>query len=265
LGDHLLRLQLWGWGEPFLNPAIFEMIGHAKAKGIKVISSTNGHWLIDPAMVDSVIDSGLDVLICALDGVDQDTYQKYRAQGDFNQVVKGIASLARRKKERGASTPLINLRMLVTRENEDQVERMTQLGREIGVDILTFKTLNSFDNPEKGDSLQPRNHAFRRFTYDPQGQPVRVRNTCKKPWNHPTLYHDGTVVPCDYFTGEEYSLPSCFVDGTKSFARVWRGPEFLDFRRLFPGGPPEAPRCGSCSLNFAPETRCVSDILKYTP
>ena len=43
LGDYLLLINLWNWGEPFLNPAVYDMIAFARQRGVKVISSTNGH------------------------------------------------------------------------------------------------------------------------------------------------------------------------------------------------------------------------------
>ena len=43
VGGYIFTLLFWGWGEPFLDPRAFDMIAYARAKGIKVISSTNGH------------------------------------------------------------------------------------------------------------------------------------------------------------------------------------------------------------------------------
>jgi MoaA/NifB/PqqE/SkfB family radical SAM enzyme len=41
IGDNLFILYLWNWGEPFLNPAIYEMIAYARGKGIKVVTDNN--------------------------------------------------------------------------------------------------------------------------------------------------------------------------------------------------------------------------------
>src|SRR3989304_1777545 len=43
VGDYTLLLQLWGWGEPFLNKDFCRMIRYAKTAGIKTITATNGH------------------------------------------------------------------------------------------------------------------------------------------------------------------------------------------------------------------------------
>jgi MoaA/NifB/PqqE/SkfB family radical SAM enzyme len=259
VGDDILFLHLWGWGEPFMNKDFFSMVKYAKAKGVQIISSTNGHFFESHGNIDKLIDSGLDVLIVALDGADPETYEKYRLQGDFERVLSGLRQLVKAKREKGARSPRINLRMLVTRENEDQVEPMKALAREIGVEIFSLKTLCSFDNESKGAELLPCRPEFRRFSYGPEGEPIRTKNTCKKFWNHPTIYRDGTVVLCDYHMGNELSLGNLFDrDGRANFGKIWFGQDFRRARAQVLKGDRQDTRCDSYALNYAGVDRCVS-------
>ncbi len=43
VGDYLLLIIFWNWGEPFLNPEATDMIRYATDKGILIHSSTNGN------------------------------------------------------------------------------------------------------------------------------------------------------------------------------------------------------------------------------
>jgi MoaA/NifB/PqqE/SkfB family radical SAM enzyme len=258
VGDYLLFLHLWGWGEPFINQDFFSMVRHAKDKGLKMISSTNGHFFEDEKNIDRLIDSGLDVLIFALDGVTRETYEKYRHQGDFDRVLRGLRLLLQHRKERGASSPLLNLRMLVTRDNEDEVPQMRRLAQEVGVDVLTLKTMYTFDNEAVGDCLLPLQSEYRRFEYNKNGQPIKKKNLCKKLWNHPTVYRDGIVVPCDYHTGQELSLGNVFSSHGGGFREVWFGEKFRQLRARFLKGERAGLRCENCALNFANVDRCVS-------
>lgn len=264
VGDYLLFLHFWGWGEPFMNSDFFSMIRYAKDKGLKIITSTNGHFFEDETKIDQLIDSGLDVLIFALDGLDKETYEKYRQQGDLDKVVGGLKRLLQRRRERGALFPRVNLRMLVTRDNEDQVERMRDFAKEIGVDIFTLKTMCSFDNSAEAGQRLPCNSQYRRFQYDDTGAPIRKTNRCKKMWNHPTVYLDGTVVPCDYYTGEELSLGKAFAGSRGSFGRVWHGEDFKRLRARFLKGDRADFRCGHCAMNYADVDRCVSHAFKIS-
>ncbi|MBN2416036.1 radical SAM protein [bacterium] len=256
IGDYLLFLHFWGWGEPFLNRDFFAMAAYARERGIRIISSTNGHFFQNRDNIDRLIDSGLDVLIVALDGADPETYEQYRQKGDFTRVVDGIKRLLQRRNERGASSPRVNLRMLVTRDNEHQVEPVRALAEELGVDIFSLKTMCSFDNESHWQTILPDNTAYRRFRYDRDGEPIRIKNPCKKPWNHPTVYRDGTVVPCDYYTGEEFNVGNMFSG--RGFRDVWFGKRFNTLRRRFPEEYQDGMRCSSCSLNYADVDRCVS-------
>lgn len=262
IGDYVLFLHFWGWGEPFMNDDIFSMIRYAKGKGIKIISSTNGHFFDNEKNVDRFIDSGLDALIFALDGADRETYEIYRQKGDFDKALAGLRLLLERRRKRNVPTPLINLRMLVTRDNEGQVPQMRQLAKDIGVDIFTVKTLCSFDNAATWETLLPCHPQYRRFEYDEKGVPKRINNPCRKFWNHPTVYFDGKVVPCDYHTRSELSLGNIFTDTPKGFKAVWFGEEFRKLRQRFVKNERAGLRCNDCSLNYADVDRCTSHALQ---
>ena len=66
LSDYLFIIFFWDWGEPFLNIYAYEMINYAHARGIKVISSTNGHVFANRDHAREVVKSGLDVLVFSL-------------------------------------------------------------------------------------------------------------------------------------------------------------------------------------------------------
>ena len=93
VGDYLFLILLWDWGEPLLNPRLFDMVAYAKAKGIKLVTSTNAHLLTDRDMCRRLIESGLDTVIVAVDGLSQETYSTYRRGGDLSVVFKGIRTL----------------------------------------------------------------------------------------------------------------------------------------------------------------------------
>ncbi len=52
----------------------------------------------------------------------------------------------------------------------------TSLGK---VDVLTLKTLCSFDNKEVRETMIPNNTEYRLFEYDCEGKLIRKYDTCK--------------------------------------------------------------------------------------
>ena len=118
VGEYVFFILLWDWGEPFLNPQIYDMIRYARERGIKLVSSTNGHLFAQSDHAERVVRSGLDTLIVALDGITQESYEKYRQGGELDAVLTGIRTIVAWKRALNSDTPVINLRFLVMRHNE---------------------------------------------------------------------------------------------------------------------------------------------------
>jgi hypothetical protein len=72
--NYVCLLVFWSWGEPFINKDAFRMIRYAKDRGILVHTSTNGHFFATKERARQVIESGLDSLIVAADGLDQSAH-----------------------------------------------------------------------------------------------------------------------------------------------------------------------------------------------
>ncbi len=258
-GDYVFTLLLWDWGEPFVNPRVFEMIAYAKAKGVKVISSTNGHLFTHVEQADQLIRSGLDTIIFAIDGVTQETYERYRQGGKLATALDGIRMVVARKKALGSRTPLVNFRFIVTAHNEHEIPQVKELVPRLGVDVLTLKTLNPFlgdpyadreeANLEEGASQVPESAKYRRFKPERDGEmPKRLRHSpCKHLWRNPSVHWDGTVCPCSFDPREKYSLGSL---QSLSFREIWQGEAYRGLRRRFRFNWRAVPLCADCSYAY---------------
>jgi len=251
VGDTALLGLLWDWGEPFVNPAIYDMIAHAKAKGMSLVSSSNGHLFADERHADRVVECGLDTLIFAIDGLTQETYVRYRGDGDLATALEGVRTVVRRKRERGSRTPTVNLRFIVMRHNEHEIPRLRELAVELGVDALTLKTLNpgsqdpySAEEKHRHDDMVPRDERWRRFRDDRRR---RADNPCAEPWNGTVIHWNGTVCSCTYDTQDRRVLGDL---REASFAEVWWGPRYRDLRRRFRADWRSVEMCGHCSFAF---------------
>jgi radical SAM protein with 4Fe4S-binding SPASM domain len=255
VGDYLFTLLFWGWGEPFLNPRAFDMIAYARAKGVKVISSTNGHLFTREELADRLVRSGLNSIIFAIDGVTQASYERFRHGGNLETVLKGIRTVAERKKALGSRTPLINFRFIVMAQNEAEIPLVKKLAPAVGADALTFKTLNP-DNEDfyshqsaeytEGKMLIPEEFRYRRFRAGPRGELriYRQHNPCKHLWNAPVVHWDGTVASCSFDPDELYPLGNL---RNESFWEIWKGEAYRNMRRQFRDNWSQMPRCRDCS------------------
>ena len=253
LGDYLLLMMFWDWGEPFLNPDSCEMIRYARGAGIKVVCSTNGHVFADAGHARRVVESGLDVLVFSVDGVTQETYQRYRSKGKLDSVLAGIRNVVAEKRRLGSATPLVNLRFIAMRHNEHEIPKVEDLARSLGVDVITLRKFHAVpgtgrEGAECGEAMAPGQSRFRLPAVEDDVGPVRViHNPCKNLWNCPTVHWDGAVVSCFMDFNERHPLGHL---ATQSFRQIWRGEAYAGLRRAFRDGWKELPLCGVCGSGF---------------
>jgi MoaA/NifB/PqqE/SkfB family radical SAM enzyme len=254
LADYLLLILFWDWGEPFLNPSAFEMIHYARSRGIKVISSTNGHVFAEGDHARNVVESGLDVLVFSLDGLTQETYETYRARGRLERVIEGIRRVEAQKGLLRSDTPLINVRFIAMRHNEHEIPMLPGFARSLGVDSVTvrkfFAVPNSWEGTEdQGSPYAPGRAEFRLPEIRGENhEALRVsRNRCKTLWNCPTVHWDGTVCSCFLDFNEDRPLGNLAHEG---FREIWCGRPYRMLRRAFREDWQNLRLCRECSCGF---------------
>jgi radical SAM protein with 4Fe4S-binding SPASM domain len=251
-------LLLWDWGEPFVHPDIFTMIAYAKRTGIKVISSSNGHPFARDGMAEALVRSGLDTIIFAIDGVTQETYVRYRQEGQLEIALAGLRQVVAAKRALGSSTPTVNFRFIVMAHNEHEIPRVRELAPSLGVDVLTFKTLcedlcdpyrdQGLSSGQPARSLPPTDPRFRRFRLGPQGERLRRRsNPCKHLWTSPCIHWNGNVCPCTFDPADRRVLGNLCQT---SFAEIWRGEAYRRERSAFRQDWNRVPVCKTCSYAY---------------
>ena len=200
--DYVYLLVFWSWGEPFINKDAFRMIRYAKEKGLLVHTSTNGHYFNTKEEAKKIIDSGLDSLIVAVDGLDQPTYEKYRKGGNLQTVINSIENLVAERAFLGVRHPLVTLRFIVMKHNEHQVDRVKEFAKDLGVDRLTFRcAIVRRSTLDLQDSLTPHSSEFQQSSCNgfPSGvNPAgRLNNYCHRPYANLTVFSNGDVVTCE--------------------------------------------------------------------
>jgi MoaA/NifB/PqqE/SkfB family radical SAM enzyme len=253
VGEYLLLVMFWDWGEPFLNPNAYEMIQYARRAGIKVVCSTNGHVFADGDQARRVVESGLDVLVFSVDGITQQTYERFRDRGELETVLQGIRNVVGEKRRQGSATPVVNFRFIVTKHGEGEVPLLKGYARSLGVDVLTLRKFHFVPGTEtdgEGSSLVPNQLDYQLPPLSGDGrQPLRlVRNPCRNLWNCPTVHWDGTVCSCFMDYSERRPLGSLVE---RRFREIWYGEPYRKLRRAFRKRWHEVPLCGDCASGFA--------------
>jgi len=229
----LYYLNLYFQGEPYIHPQFTEMVRVAKSKKIFVSTSTNGHFLT-PENAKATLESGLDRLIISLDGIDAETYEKYRKGGNFNEVITGIKEIVNHKQARGSKKPKLILQFLVLKSNQHQIKHIQQLGKDLGVDKVELKTAQFYDF-RQGNPLMPDDPRFSRYKKiktDPEGHiryeiRNRLPNYCFRMWSSCVVTWDGAVVPCCFDKDAKYRMGNV---KEQAFVKIWKNETYCEFR-----------------------------------
>jgi radical SAM protein with 4Fe4S-binding SPASM domain len=237
-------IQLFFQGEPYINKNLPDMITYAQSKKVYVSISTNGHF-VNAKNVDQVLDNAPDKLIFSVDGLDEESYQKYRIGGTFEQADSGLRALINRKIERGLKKPFVEFQFIVMKQNEHQLDEVKKYCKEVGVDKLVFKTMqiSSYENALK---FLPTNKKFRRYALDDQSFRIKneIKNHCFALWRTSVITWDGRVVPCCFDKDAENEIG--LVNG-KSFSEIWRSAKYYNFRKKILDDRKSESMCTNCT------------------
>ena len=227
LKDYLLSVYLTNYGEPLLNKDLFNMISYNKVNGVKTVIATNGHFLTK-SNVKKILDSGLEDITVALDGIDQKTLVKYRKNANFKTVYNGIKHLVS-ERNKVHSNLKIHLQFIVMKHNEDQIDNMREIVKKLGVDSLYIKTL-WVKEKKHIDLYLPHNKIYRRYLIE-GGNLIwkgSHKKGCSKLWTESVINWNGNVVPCCYDFYENLAMGNVFEN---SFMNIWNGEKYIQLRK----------------------------------
>lgn len=245
---YLLFLVLWDWGEPLMNPELPSMIRYASERGIQTVTSTNAHFLNDESYTEELLKSGLTTLIVAVDSILADEYEVYRKNGDLDRVLGGLNKAVSVKKRIGSKT-LINVRMVIMRHNEHEIEEIEHMARVSGADVFTVKSLNpSCGMVAQDEELLPTNLRYRRYEYIPNTyERMRTDAICRRIWTMSNIFSNGDVVPCCYDYDSEMKVGNIFET---PFTQIWNNSAYRQLRKKIYHEMQTIAKCNHCGINF---------------
>lgn len=186
--------------EPLIRKDLYKFIEYAKKSGvIDVYLSTNGS-LLTRAASERLIESGLMRLQVSLDAFTEDTFNKIRQGGNFQQVKRNILNFIEMRNSRGNRLPLVRVNFVRTSENEHELDQFkdywSKIADGIGIQDLVGIMREFKLGSQCGSSHETSSVAFR----------------CSQPFNHLTVRYDGSILPCCSFFGAQLPLGKLRTD-----------------------------------------------------
>lgn len=277
------RAVLHGIGEPLMHKELISMIEYLKARNIYVLFNTNA-VLLNRAMQERLIASGLDELRISLDGATPEMYFKIRGIPALDKVLRNSAQMIATQKALSEPNPKLSFFFTGMKANLPELPDVIRIAARIGMPEVYLQRLTFFD-----DGLATADQAiFTAYGEDQHEQqiiaecerlaselgvifngsgattarksleqslekPKRPWQRCMRPWTVGYVTANGNALPCCIapFTGAPYAgmiLGNAFVNG--SFELVWNGTQYVKFRQQFLSDTPPA-SCIGCGSQWS--------------
>ncbi len=183
------------WGESTFHKRLGEMVKYAKEHRLATYLSVNfNHGTTD--MIHQLVDSGLDYLSVSVDGLTQETYEKFRVKGQLDNVVANIRETIRYRNEQKKAFPKVTLQFIAFKHNEHELEDVRRFAKELGVDKLDVKGayLEARDTSEdERNEFVPEDSTLQRKVYS---RGTKKRSKCFWLYGTTTITWNGLIKPC---------------------------------------------------------------------
>ena len=249
----LVSMQLSGFGEPFLNRELPEMIALAVSRGVQVSTNSNATVFTED-IVKRTVASGLYMIKLSVDGATDETYARIRG-GKLDSIRRGLTLFAKEKARTGSTLPWLRFNIVLLKDNVEELDLFFDLAHELAVPEIMFKPLNPHDTSmgigrhdalgaqvkETFEKACEKGHRYdilwneeetRRVLFEAIDIAKRRGDLpaipCYMLWKECYITADGSVRPCCEFYRDEHKLGNIFET---PFSKIWNSEGFRRLRR----------------------------------
>ena len=245
---------LYNSNEPLLHPELDKMIAYADNKNLYAMISTNA-TLLDEAMTDKLLNSGLDEILVCLDGMSAASYEPFRVGADFAAVKKNIEYFCQEKRKRKLRKPYVEMQYILTKLNQSELPLMREFVKQNRIDRLHVKSLSISGVAYSPAETRELSAKFLPQTSGQNREKIRYEQTADgslniirpKDWSCPLIGNqimvlaDGSISMCCHDIQGQY-LYGNLLSG--DFRQIWNSRQAKSLRAKALQG--ELPLCKIC-------------------
>ena len=246
---YLKLVTLHGWGEPLLNPDLFEIIGYARQKGIATAFATGGS-LLKPDICLKLVQSHLDKLIFSIDAGESPASDALRKNSYLNEITDNIRYMAGLKKELQTPFPRLGISTTIMKENVRQLDKIIKLAKDLGIPEISFHVAyypNRYLYEELGVDQRQLKSILDGLTRLGGVLKIKVRyyklhggsKPCQTGWFIPFVASNGDVFVCCY---QQEPMGNVL---TEDFQDIWNNRRYRAFRKQIKTNPNDT--CRYCN------------------
>ena len=255
------RMVLSGIGEPLVNPRFFDLVDILAERRIQCHFYTNGTLLTTRKGEEIIARPNIFKVEISCDGACKETFEELRPGADFDRWTRAVREFAAKAREAGRQRRRLRVGALtvLTKRTLGEIEGIIRLAADLGFEHITILDAIPVDDvaaslcasqaeystvcPEDLSALGRTVGIEVFFELRREQTPPKASVRCLQPWEYVFIRAGGDVAPCCALFGSDKAavMGNLFQD---SFADVWHGARFREFRRTSSLG--TNPLCQTC-------------------
>ena len=229
------HVALHGWGEPLLNPHLFEMIKYAESQGVSTELTTNGTLL--QANIEKIFSSGLSIIAFGI-----------HKSEILPVVMPQIKELITQRNRDKLKKPKTYIDIVIYRGNQNEIAQLVEAAAELNIDAVVLHRVFDIQraNLDTGYiSIQEERILFREVRKAARRLKVKLylppepSIPCKAVKYSLFVISEGKISPCPFLP--EFIMGDAFNGDLQEVITSQRYKQFVKDMR-------EHPVCGRCPL-----------------
>ncbi len=232
------RISLYLMNEPMLDKRLPDFVRYTteRVPSATTLVTSNGTYL-RPDRTEALIDAGLKRLKVSLQSLDSGRNKAIMGYGS-EKVIDNILAVRRIIDEKRAKKFDFRVSMVITRDNEKEVEEARRFWKSRGIRLVTSALENRGGNIAAAKDMNPHE--------------MRVRDDCIRPSREMCILFNGDAVLCCV---DWYRTVTLGNVGEQSVQEIWHSPRLEEIRHALRDGcndcKPEI--CVNCTESAQPD------------
>ncbi|MBI5893481.1 MAG: radical SAM protein [Deltaproteobacteria bacterium] len=208
-----------GLGEPFLNPAFWDIHRVAKEYKLKTGYFSNAFaW--DDEIIQRTFKEDVNTILVSIDSHIPEKYERFKQGAKFDVVVSNIKRLNEYRKRFNKKGFKLGLNYVQRSDNYEDMPDYLDFARKLEADYIVFTALIVHEEKDVDKSPYLVDVVKRKKVYDEvikkaKDYNIKIRlpeieikdiynNTCNSAWSCMAVFENGDVCPCPYFRTDRY-------------------------------------------------------------
>ncbi len=196
----IAEVELSNYGEMFLNPQLPELLACAWERNVTV-SGSNGVNLnfASEAALDAIVRYRVKALTCSIDGATQESYAKYRINGNLDRVLAHVDKIRELRRAAGSAFPILDWQFVAMGHNEHEIETARAMAVARGMHFFPRLSWSPNYSPIVNGELvriQTGLGAATREEFRTNKGVEYTRDICYQLWKAPVINWDGKMLGC---------------------------------------------------------------------